>query len=203
MAPTTYCTYSTPIVYWEIPQKNSEDIEEKKSYDISQKRPFWLNVKIFTLFLPFLLLTIPESCLWEAPTAIYLLIDIHIYEIFHHCPSIWLDLHSKTLISNSQCITNYSREKKITKLINIHKHKSPLETSGVTNFPTKFPKLRSMWIFLWRNTKMLCSVPWGLAGLAVHLETSSRTEHFSWQIFSCPLLELELTTEVLQVNSMA
>lgn len=48
----------------------------------------------------------------------------------------------------SQHVTNNSRENKIMKVINIQEHKSPLETSGVTNFPTKSPKIRSMWIFL-------------------------------------------------------
>lgn len=31
----------------------------------------------------------------EALTAIYLLIDIHIYKTCAHCPSIWVDLHSQ------------------------------------------------------------------------------------------------------------
>lgn len=70
-------SYSTDIAYWEIPQKNSEDIEEKKSYDISQKDSQRQN--IHSVFI-FSLLTIPESHLWEILTAIYLFIDIHIYK---------------------------------------------------------------------------------------------------------------------------
>lgn len=92
MAPATYSSssYSTDIVCWEIPQKNSEDIEEKKSYDISQKDSQCQNVHSI---LTFSLLTIIEPCLTAIElelTAIYLFIDIHICKICDHCPSIWL-----------------------------------------------------------------------------------------------------------------
>lgn len=148
-------SYSTDIVYWEIPQKYSEDIEEKKRYDISQKDSQCQNIHSVLLFLFWQFLNF--VCERHTQLFIYLLTFISIKHVTTAQASGWIYIQ-KNLINNWQHITNYSREKKITKLINIQGHKSPLENSGVTNFPTKSPKIGSMWIFLWRNTKMLCSV---------------------------------------------
>lgn len=87
------CHASTDIVYQEIPQKNSEDIEEKKSYNISQKDSQCQN--IHSVFISFLLI-IPEPTERHSQLFIYLLTFISIKHVTTTQTSGWIHIQKKS-----------------------------------------------------------------------------------------------------------